>query len=243
MIKLHQFPRAYGLPNASPFCMKVECALRMAGLEYEVVECPNPSKAPKGKFPFIEDGETRLGDSELILDHLRERHGFDPDRNLSEEQKAVSRAFQALLDERFYWANVHNRWIDPSNWPTCREAFFGWLPFPVKPLVAEWARRGLRKELYGHGLGRHAPEEIHAFGLADLRALAAWLGDKPYFHGDEPTRIDAGLTAYLGNLFLAPIPYNPMRDEGRRHPNLLAYCERAMATWFPEFSRAGLSGG
>ena len=32
MIKLFQFPPAFGLPNASPFCMKLETWLRMAGL-------------------------------------------------------------------------------------------------------------------------------------------------------------------------------------------------------------------
>lgn len=32
MIKLHQLAPAFGLPNASPFCMKVETYLRMAGL-------------------------------------------------------------------------------------------------------------------------------------------------------------------------------------------------------------------
>lgn len=215
--------------------MKVESALRMAGLPYEVVDCPNPAKAPKGKLPFIEDGAARLADSELILDYLRERHGFDPDRELSGEQRAISRAFQAMLDERLYWVFIQNRWVDPRNWPTCRDAYFSWLPSPVKPLIAEWVRRGIRKEMHGNGLGRHTPEEILAFGIADLRALAAWLGDRPYFHGDEPTRIDAGLIAYLGNLFQAPMPYSPLLDEGRRHPNLEAYWKRGMGAWFPDF--------
>ena len=37
MIKLYQFKPAWGLPNPSPFCMKVETYLRMAGLSYEVI--------------------------------------------------------------------------------------------------------------------------------------------------------------------------------------------------------------
>ena len=237
MIKLYQFARAFGIPNASPFCMKIECALRMAGLEYEVVECPSPGKSPKGKLPYIVDGDARLGDSELILDHLRDRHGFDPDRGLSEEQKAISRAFQALLDERFYWVLIQLRWIDPRNWPATREVFFNWVPSPFRRLLAEWVRRGLGKQLYDHGLGRHTPEEIYAFGIADLRAVAAWLGDKPYFHGDTPTRIDACLTSYLGNLFRIPVAFNPIQQEAIRHPNLLAYSERTMKEWFPEFVR------
>jgi hypothetical protein len=37
MIKLYQFNAAWGLPNPSPFCMKVETYLRMVSLPYEVV--------------------------------------------------------------------------------------------------------------------------------------------------------------------------------------------------------------
>jgi glutathione S-transferase len=235
MIKLYQFGRAFGIPNASPFCMKVECALRMAGLEYEAVACPIPSQAPKGKLPYIEDGDIRLSDSELILDHLRDRHGFDPDQGLSEEQKAISRAFQVLLDERFYWVNIQNRWMDPVNWPTTREAFFGWVPPLVRKPLAEWVRRGLGKQLYHQGLGRHAPAEIYAFGIGDVRALAAWLGEKPYFHGETPTRIDAGLAAYLNNLFRVQMKDAPVRDAALHYPNLQAYAERSMKRWFPEF--------
>lgn len=239
MIKLYQFARAFGLPNASPFCMKVECALRMAGLEYQVVDVLIPAKGPKGKLPYIEDGDTRLADSEIILDYLRERHGFDPDRGLSEEQKAISRAFQAMFDERFYWVNIQNRWIDPINWPATRETFFNWVPSLVRRPLAGWVRRGMGKELYYHGLGRHSAEEIYAFGIADLQALAAWLGDKPYFHGETPARIDACLTAYLNNLLRVPVKHFPVRDEALRHPNLVAYAERTMNAWFPEFARAG----
>ena len=35
MITLYQFPSRGNLPNPSPFCMKLETYLRMAGLIYE----------------------------------------------------------------------------------------------------------------------------------------------------------------------------------------------------------------
>lgn len=234
MIKLYQFHRAFGLPNPSPFCMKTECALRMARLEYEIIPCSNPAKAPKGKLPFIEDGEIRMGDSELILDFLRVRYGFDPDRDLSAEQMAVSRAFQALLDDRLYWAVIQNRWFDERNWPLLREAFFGEFPVPLRWFVPELARRGLRRQLQSHGLGRHSPEEIDAFGVADLRAVAAYLGDKPYFHGGHPTRIDACLLAYVANILDAPFE-SRLREEAQHHSNLVAYRERMMHAYFSDF--------
>lgn len=77
MIRLHQFPPAYGLPNGSPFCMKVENYLRMTGIPYEVVDDFDLAKAPKGKLPYIEDAERVIADSALILDYLKAAYG-DP---------------------------------------------------------------------------------------------------------------------------------------------------------------------
>ena len=47
MIKLYQFPPAFGLPNASPFCMKLETYLRMAGLPFTLVNSGDVMKVVK----------------------------------------------------------------------------------------------------------------------------------------------------------------------------------------------------
>ena len=50
MIKLHIFGDFGRLPDPSPFCVKVDCYLRMAGLPFETVAgMDNLQKAPKGK--------------------------------------------------------------------------------------------------------------------------------------------------------------------------------------------------
>jgi glutathione S-transferase len=67
MIELHQFSPNWGLPNASPFCMKLETYLRMANLPHQVVYEDKMDKAPKGKMPYIVDQGKKLGDSNLIL--------------------------------------------------------------------------------------------------------------------------------------------------------------------------------
>ena len=53
MIVLHQFKSFFGLPNASPFCMKLETYLRMAGLPFEIPAASVRAigRAPKGKLP------------------------------------------------------------------------------------------------------------------------------------------------------------------------------------------------
>ena len=83
MIKLYQFAPAFGLPNASPFCMKVETYLRMAGLPHELVnDGLRVMKAPKGKLPFIDDDGVVVADSTFIIEHLQRRYGAPLDEAL-----------------------------------------------------------------------------------------------------------------------------------------------------------------
>jgi glutathione S-transferase len=72
MITLHQFGPAFGLPNASPFCMKLETWLRMAGLPYRAPEMRLSAlgRAPKGKMPYIIDGDKTISDSTFVIDYF-----------------------------------------------------------------------------------------------------------------------------------------------------------------------------
>ena len=100
MIVLHQFEAAFGVPNPSPFCMKLECFLKMSGLPYRSVPLRNPGEAPKGKGPFVEIEGERIGDSALIIRELERRYGVDPDRDLTAAERAVGHALGVMLEER-----------------------------------------------------------------------------------------------------------------------------------------------
>ncbi|XP_052763877.1 failed axon connections homolog [Mya arenaria] len=94
---LHQFPRGPFAPSMSPFCIKIETYLRMAKIPYQL------QNGAKGKSPWIEyNGET-LGDSKLIMSYMVEKCGINLSMGLTEEQRAIGRAFQTLVDERMYW--------------------------------------------------------------------------------------------------------------------------------------------
>jgi glutathione S-transferase len=231
MIRLHQFAPAFGLPNASPFCMKVEVYLRMAALPYETVN-GNLLKAPKGKLPFIEDGPLRVADSSLIIQHLQRVYGDPLDAALTPLQRAQGLALQRLFEEDLYWALLFTRWVEPAGWEKTRPAFFGSLPWPLSWLVPPLARRGLRGQLRGHGMGRHSREEIHALGCQDLGAVAELLADKPYMLGEQPSTLDATAYAFLANVLWAPVD-SPLRAHAAARPNLLAYCQRMKARYFP----------
>lgn len=232
MIVLHQFPPAYGLPNASPFCMKLETWLRMAGLEYETVCGFALAKAPKGKMPYIEDGGKTLADSGLIIDHLKAAYGDRLDAHLTPRQRAATLAFTRLMDEHLYWTQIYVRWIEPEGWGKFRADFFRSVPFPLRPVVERVARHSLKKEFWGQGMGRHSPEEIHALANADLDALSDWLGGNPYFHGEAPSSLDAAAYAYLANILWTPYE-SPVKARAQALGNLEAFCRRMKEKYYP----------
>ena len=90
MITLYSFGPAFGLPDPSPFVMKAEVLLKMAGLSYRA-DTKGLRGAPKGKLPYIEDDGERIADSTFIRWHIEKKYGFDFDRGLSAE------ALSALL--------------------------------------------------------------------------------------------------------------------------------------------------
>lgn len=233
MITLYQFPPAFGLPNASPFCLKLELYLRMAGLPYRNRYTLELHRAPKGKLPWIDDDGTVVADSGLIIVYLKRKFGDPLDGDLTALQRAHALAITRLLEEHLYWAVLHDRWIASPGWEMTRPGFFGALSWPLRVIVPWVARRGIRAELNGHGMGRHAPQQIHALGLADVDALATLLGDRMYFLGERPASVDAVATAFLANILMVPLE-TPIKAAAAGHPNLVAYCQRMAQQYFPE---------
>jgi len=90
MTKLHQFRPFWGLPNASPFCMKAETYLRYRNIEFEAVPS-NPRQSPSKQIPFIvtDDGQT-ITDSEQIIVHFETLLPSPMDAELSNKQKALA---------------------------------------------------------------------------------------------------------------------------------------------------------
>lgn len=227
MIELHQFAPAFGLPNPSPFCMKVEGVLRLAGLPYSTVIEDDPRKAPRGKLPYIVvDGRT-IADSAAIVRFLRDEYGFDADEGLDTNTRATHRAFIALLEERLYWVGLYLRWIDPQGWPLVRETFFGHLPLPLRQLVPRLARAKLRRDIRGQGLGLCSDEDILRVAGEDWQALSQYLGERPFFGGDGPVLLDVVATALLANALKGP-----MRTDVRQllmaERQLVAYAQRSL---------------
>ncbi|MFA5938415.1 MAG: glutathione S-transferase family protein [Sinimarinibacterium sp.] len=231
LITLWQFKPALGLPNASPFCMKVEVFLRLAGLRYETRNALLPTKGPLGKLPFVQIGDERIPDSSAIVEQLSARYGLTLDRGLDARTRAEARALTRMLEEHTYWGLIYARWIDPAHWDALVETFFGDLPKPMRGFVARLARRKVMRDARGQGLLLHGRDEIYRRGGQDIDALADYLGERPFFFGDAPCSHDASVYAFLANMWEATLE-TPLKPLVARHANLVAYCARMRAHCF-----------
>lgn len=222
-LKLYQFPRIWGR-NVSPFTLKLETWLRLAGLPFESIEVQNPGKGPKGKLPAIEDGGRLIGDSSLIIAHLVRTRGVDLDRDLDARARALSSAFQRLFEDHLYWAIVYSRWLDPAGFAAIRTGFFAAMPPVVRNVLPLVVRAKIRWDLRAQGLGRHTREEVYALASVDLQAVAALLGDRPWLLADRPTTLDAIAYGHLANIAMVPVDTELKVTMLRDFPSLVAFC-------------------
>jgi hypothetical protein len=168
-IKLFQFPRCFGIPNLSPYCCKLETWLRIARIPYEVVDTPDPRKAPKGKLPFIEDAGVRIADSSLIVDHLVRTRGVDPDARLDASQRAIALLAQRTLEEHYGFILAYTHFLRDEGWRHTR-ARFDSVPMIVRPFVVRLVRSSIRKILWKQGILRHSHGDIIESAMRDWRA-------------------------------------------------------------------------
>lgn len=231
MITLYQFGTAWDLPNASPFCFKVENYLRMAKLPYQV-KVADPRKTPKGKLPMIDDQGTKVCDSVHIVAHLEQTKGAPLDAGLSSEDLARAHVIRRTLEEGLYWCLVYSRWIEDAGFALARDVLLKpALPPILRSFLPGVIRGQIKKSLHAQGTGRHGRDEIYAIGKADLDALATLLGGRPFFLGDTARSIDASAHAFLGIILWAP-PDNPLKAHLKTHANLVGYCERMKARYY-----------
>jgi glutathione S-transferase len=229
MLTVYKFAPAWGLPDLSPFVVKLETYLRLAGIPYETKQ-GDPRKAPKRKIPYVSDGGELLGDTRFIIEHLETKRGVSLDARLTPRERALATAFQSMLEEHLYFLVVYERWLVDANWerflPALRAVLAGaGVPGPVQGVVASIARRATQKQLHSQGAARHKPAEVGRIGERLVGALAEQIGDGPYFFGAEPATIDATAYAFAASILDAPFE-GPVKDAAARKENLRSYVNR-----------------
>lgn len=223
MIELYQFGQGWGI-NPSPFCLKAETYLRLAGLPYEVRRTL-PNKAPRGKLPYIVDQGQVIPDSGEIIAYVQATYGDRLDADLSAQDRALAHLIRRTIEDSLFYVMVYSRWVDPIGLREMRKAFLDRLPFPLRLIVPPLMLRRIKRMLHGQGYGRLSSDKIYAQGNADLQALLTILGDKPFLLGDHPTSVDASLYGFLVNILRVPIETD-LKRAAQALPGLTAYLDR-----------------
>ncbi len=229
MIKVHKFGPQFGLPDASPFVMKVETYLRLTGQKYEAI-ASDVRKAPRGQLPYVDIDGKIIPDSTAIVDHLEAGRSEKMDARLDAKQRAVSQAFKSMLEEHLYFGILHLRWATDDGWavfePSLRE-MLGKMGVPgfLRGMVAGSARKQVSGRAHRQGIGRAPREEIVGSCKKIVDALADQVGDGPFFWGDAPATIDATAYAFAAGT-LCPAFDNELRKHAASKPTLVAYADR-----------------
>jgi glutathione S-transferase len=224
-LRVFTFSPDWGLPSAGPFAVKLLAWLELAGIPYEQVIEDNPHKGPKKKNPWIEiDGE-RIGDSEMIIELLSQRHKIDVDDGLSPEQRAVGHAWRRTFEEHFHQVLEWELFVHPAGQAYMRAAMTSKMPPVVGPAVFAMLKSHFRKQLHARGIARHSPDVIAAKGCADVDALAAFLGDRPFLLRDRPSSADAAVFGQLAPMVYWPMA-TPVASHARSVTRIADYCER-----------------
>jgi len=232
-LTVYHLPGRWGLPSVSPFCLKLDAFLRMVEIPHEAITAATPFGGPKGKAPWITlDGETH-GDSSLTIERLKTVYSVDPDRHLSRNARGTAVTIERLIEENLYWAMVFDRWCRPENWAILKNSILGDILQPMRSLLAPFARRSVKKQLIGQGMGLHTADEIAAIAQRDIQALSDLLAEQPYFFGDLPSLTDATVYSLLANIYHVDFS-SPMKADIENAKNLVPFLARFKAAYYPD---------
>jgi len=236
MLTVYTFGAGFGLPDTSPFVVKLETWLRMAKIPYRS-ERGDLRKAPKRKLPYASDGNRVIADSSHIIQYLEEKHN-DPlrEHRLSAKERASGLALKSLFETDLYFIVTYLRWWNDDDFeimkPKLAELIASTgVPKFALPAVLVIARRNARGNIEAQGTGRHSREEVYTMGRTLVEAASELLGEKKFYFGDEPTHIDATAYGMLATLTAGPWD-NPVKACVMGRQNLVDYCERIRATYW-----------
>ena len=204
MITLITYAAEFGTRSSSPFCIKAEYLLNMAGVPWQRQDENDPRKWPKGKLPAITIGPDIIGDSEGIRQFL-EAQGADFCAGLSDVEKAQAHAFTRMAEEHMYFHLVMDRWGNDAVWPTIRDVYFKAIPKLPRLIITRSLRAKLMKGMIAQGLGRLSAAERMARLEPDLKAITSHLSRTKFLFGDQSCAADASVASVLAAMRGTPV--------------------------------------
>ena len=221
MLTLYSYPTLFGVADNNGYGLKVYAFLRLVGLPFRHEHVFDASKAPRSQLPYIDDDGQIVGDSGAILEHLTRRYGLTLDAGLNDAQRNTDLLITRLLDD-LYWVMSYSRWKDERYWPAFRDALRREHPQLSESALLD-AKAYNANRYHWQGIGRYAPDEAMARGVADLKVLASLLSESAFVHGAQPTSIDAGIYGFIANILYYDID-TPLKQCVEAHLQLMRHC-------------------
>ena len=120
----------------------------------------------------------------------------------------------------------YSRWKDERYWPAFRDALLREHPSLTEDGLLK-AKAFNAQRYHYQGIGRYEPDAAMARGLADLGALAGIVPERGYVHGETPGSIDAGIYAFVANIYFYDID-TPLKQFVVAHDNIVRHCRAFM---------------
>ncbi|KAK7499330.1 hypothetical protein BaRGS_00009305 [Batillaria attramentaria] len=187
----------------------------------------------KGKTPWMEYNGQAVADSQFCIEHLKSERGLDLSADLSPLELAQARAFREMTEENLYWTMCYELFVKHPERLGDVMLMRGVLLWIVRLVLG----RAIKKELWGHGMGRHTDSEIWDIGRRDLNAVADFLGDKKFFCGDQPTEVDCAMFGMLSQILFHMVGSRHEQHVRENLPNIVAYVERMKAKFWPDWEQ------
>lgn len=211
MIEVYGYVPAWGLPDISPFVTKLIFYMTITKIPFKYHSqnlASLDADSPYGKLPYIIDTDngTKVGDSNLIIEYLQQKHGNPLDSDLSDNDLAVCIAFDRMIGEHLYWSGIiQPRWRQDEGWEVYIPHIVGGAEVgPELRAALDAFRDRILAQFMGQGMGRRDAECVLTFYKKDIDALSTFLGGNKYFLGGKVHVIDAMFYAMLRHLVDQP---------------------------------------
>ncbi|KAJ3108044.1 hypothetical protein HDU96_007696 [Phlyctochytrium bullatum] len=238
VVVLHVFERPVmhpGLPNYSPFSLKLETYLRVARIPY--VLCTSSGMSSQGKKPYITYNGEEIADSQVCIRWIAQTFKVDLDDVLSPPTKSAAEAFRSMLEDGLGKQNAFWVWR-PSNADWIQKSVLTSVPSFLRPLLFSLLLRHPQAYLRLTHTSSLSDAEHDILALTRLRALSTMLGDGEtswFFDTSRPTTLDCAAYATLAQMLLKDLPGAPSpRRLVMRFPNLVRFVWRVTAEYFGE---------
>ncbi len=242
VVYLHAFGRwkhdNSRLPDISPFVVKLETFLRIAGVPYRSVLGLTASGAGvsgKNKIPWIELNGEVVDDSQLAVESITKSFGLTLDDHLPPSRKAALHCARKMMEEALYWGIIKHRYTQVGfrhiylAMASCVPAYAAWV-------ASIWGRISIGVvQLWGQGYGRHTAQQVYDFDRADIDALAELLGtEDPFFGGTQACSFDAVAFGFLSGI--TELEWGgPDQLVVKNHQNLMLFMQRMKSAFWADW--------